>query len=91
MQRVAHVSLISDAVWLRYEKNKLNHKPQAHARVCEENAEETKEKNDCRLKYYAVKGSTLEAYRITLEPGIQPLFTRRTVQNIKVLILHKLK
>ena len=47
MQRVAQVSLKSNAVWLRYEKkqiyqNKLNHKPQAHARVCEENAEENK-------------------------------------------------
>ena len=26
-----------------------------------------------------------------MKPGIQPIFTRRTVQNIKVLILHKLK
>ena len=45
--------------------NKLNHKPQANARVCEENAE-NKEKNDCGLKYFAVKGSTLEAYRRTV-------------------------
>ena len=71
--------------------NKFNHKLQVHARVCEENAEENKEKNDCRLKYFAVKGSTLEACRRTVKPGIQPIFTRRTVQNIKVLILHKLK
>ena len=71
--------------------NKLNHKPQADARVCEENAEENKEKNDCRLKYFAVKGSTLETCRRTVKPGIQPIFTGRTVQNIKVLILHKLK
>ena len=71
--------------------NKLNHKPQAHARVCEENAEENKEKNDCRLKYFAVKGSTSEACRRTVKPGIQPLFTRRTIQYIKVLLLHKLK
>ena len=69
--------------------NKLNHKPQAHARVCEENAEENKGKNDCQLKYFAVKASTLEICR-TVKPGIQPLFTRRTIQNIKVLILHKL-
>ena len=89
--KVAQVSLKSNAVWLRYEKtnisNKLNHKPQAHARVCEEN----KEKNDCRLKYFVVKGSTLEACRRTVKPGIPPIFTRRTVQNIKVLILYKLK
>ena len=39
--------------------NKLNHKPQAHARVCEEN----EEKNDSQLKYFAVKGSILEACR----------------------------
>ena len=71
--------------------NKLNHKLQAHARVCEENAEENKEKNHCRLKYFVVKGSTLEACWRTVKPGIQPIFTRRTVQNIKVLILHKLK
>ena len=71
--------------------NKLNHKSQAHARVCEENAEENKEKNNCRLKYFAVKGLTLEACRRTVKPEIQPLFTRRTIQNIKVLILHKLK
>ena len=53
---------------------KLNHKPQAHARVCKENAEEeNKEKNDCRLKYFAAKGSTLEACRRTVKPGIQPI------------------
>ena len=41
--------------------NKVNHKPQAHARVRKENSEEeNKEKSDCRLKYFAVKGSTLE-------------------------------
>ena len=73
------------------ELNKLNHKLQAHARVCKENTEENKEKNDCRLKYFAVKGSTLEACRRTIKPGIQPIFTRRTVQTIKVLIPHKLK
>ena len=33
--------------------NKLNHELQAHAR-------ENKEKNDCQLKYFAVKRSTLE-------------------------------
>ena len=45
--------------------NKLNHKPQANARVCKENAENI-EKNDCGLEYFAVKGSTLEACRRTV-------------------------
>ena len=36
--------------------NKLNHKPQAHARVCDENQEEEEKKiNDCRLKYLRLK------------------------------------
>ena len=34
--------------------NKLNHKPQAHARVCDEN-EENKKKNDCQLKILRLK------------------------------------
>ena len=38
--------------------DKLNHKPQAHARVCEENEEN--KKNDCQLKYFAVKHLILE-------------------------------
>ena len=54
--------------------NKLNHKPQANAGVCEENAE-NKEKNDCGLKYFVVKGSALEACRRTMMPGIEPIFT----------------
>ena len=67
--------------------NKLNHKLQAYTRVCKEN----KEKNDCPLKYFAVKGSTLEACRRTVTPGIQPIFTGRTVQSIKVLVIYKLR
>ena len=45
--------------------NKLIHKPQAHSwgpRVCEEK----KEKNNCQLKYFAVKRSTLEGCRRTV-------------------------
>ena len=57
--------------------NKLNHKLQAHARVCKENEEENKEKNDCRLKYFAVKGSTLEACGRTVMLRIQAIFTTR--------------
>ena len=71
--------------------NKFNLKLQAHARVCKENTKENKEKNNCWLKYFVVKGSTLEACRRTVNLGIQPIFTRKIVQNIKVLILHKLK
>ena len=37
--------------------NKLNHKPQAHARVCVENEEE---KNDCQLKFLRLKDRILK-------------------------------
>ena len=66
--------------------NKLNHKPQAHARVCDEN-EENKEKNDCRLKYFAVKRSTLEACRRTMTQRIAMIFATRILYSIKVLVL----
>ena len=46
---------------MRKKYTKLNHKLQAHARVCKKNEEN--KKNDCRLKYFGVKGSTLEACR----------------------------
>ena len=69
--------------------NKLNHKPQAHARVCDENAEEEdeKKKNDCRLKYFAVKRSTLEACRRTETQRIAMIFATRILHSIKVLVL----
>ena len=64
--------------------NKLNHKPQG---VCEENKEkELEEKNDNPLKYFAVKGLTLEACRRTVLRPIQAKLTTRIVQNIKVLV-----
>ena len=66
--------------------NKLNHKLQAHARVCDEN-EENKEKNDCRLKYFAVKRSTLEACRRTVTQRIAIIFATRILHSIKVLVL----
>ena len=66
--------------------NKLKHKPQAHARVCDEN-EENKEKNDCRLKYFAVKRSTLEACRRTVTQRIAMIFATRILHSIKVLVL----
>ena len=67
--------------------NKLNHKPQAHARVCDENEEENKNKNDCRLKYFAVKRSTLEACRRTETQRIAMIFATRILHSIKVLVL----
>ena len=71
--------------------NKLNRKPQAHARVCEENEEENeeenKEKKDCRLKYFTVKGSTLEACRRTVTQPIVMIFATRILHSIKVLVL----
>ena len=66
--------------------NKLNHKPQAHARVCDENVED-EEKNDCRLKYFAVKRSTLEACRRTETQRIAMIFATRILHRIKVLVL----
>ena len=66
--------------------NKLNHKPQAHARVCDEN-EENKKKNDCQLKYFAVKRSTLEACRRTVTQRIAMIFATRILHSIKVLVL----
>ena len=67
--------------------NKLNHKPQAHARVCDENKEEDEKKNDCRLKYFAVKRSTLEACRRTETQRIAMIFATRILHSIKVLVL----
>ena len=67
--------------------NKLNHKPQAHARVCDENAEEDEKKNVCRLKYFAVKRSTLEACRRTETQRIAMIFATRILHSIKVLVL----
>ena len=63
--------------------NKLNHKPQAHARVCEEN----QEKNDRLLKYLAIKRSILEAYRRTVTQPIAMIFATQILHSIKVLVL----
>ena len=64
--------------------NKLNHKPQAHARVGDENEEK---KNHCLLKYFAVKRSTLEACRRTVTQRIAMIFATRILHSIKVLVL----
>ena len=66
--------------------NKLatNRKPMLG--VCDENEEE-KKINDCRLKYFAVKGSTLEACRRTVTQRIATIFATRILHSIKVLVL----
>ena len=67
--------------------NKLatNRKPMLG--VCDENEEENKIKNDCRLKYFAVKRSTLEACRRTVTQRIAMIFATRILHSIKVLVL----
>ena len=54
--------------------------------VCDENEEE-KNINDCRLKYFAVKRSTLEACRRTVTQRIPMIFATRILHSIKVLVL----
>ena len=55
--------------------------------VCDENEEEEKKINDCRLKYFAVKRSTLEACRRTVTQRIAMIFATRILHSIKVLVL----
>ena len=66
--------------------NKLatNRKPMLG--VCDENEEE-KKINDCQLKYFAVKRSTLEACRRTVTQRIAMIFATRILHSIKVLVL----
>ena len=66
--------------------NKLNHKPQAHARVCDENEEKNKKKR-LPVKNFAVKRSTLEACRRTVTQRIAMIFATRILHSIKVLVL----
>ena len=54
--------------------------------VCEEN-EENKKINDYQLKYFVVKGSTLEACRRTVTQRIAMIFATRILHSIKVLVL----
>ena len=66
-------------------RNKLHHKPQG---VCEENKEkELQEKNNCPLKYFVVKGSTMEGCRRTETPPIHLKIATEIVHNIKVLVI----
>ena len=53
--------------------------------VCKENEEN--KKNDCQLKYFAVKRSTLEACRRTMTQRIAMIFATRILHSIKVLVL----
>ena len=64
--------------------NKLNHKPQAHAGVCEENEEGNKKR--LRLKYFTVKGLTLEGCRRTVTRPIQVKLTTRIIHNLNVIV-----
>ena len=66
--------------------NKLNHKLQAHARGVRRKRRKLK-KNDCQLKYFAVKTSTLEACRRTMTQRIAMIFATRILHSIKVLVL----
>ena len=65
--------------------NKLNHKQQAHARVCEENRE--LDKNKIWLKYFAVKGSTLKGCGRIVTQSFWITLTTRILNDIKVLVL----
>ena len=69
-------------------RNKLKHKPQAHARECEENKEkELEEKNDCPLKHFEVKGSIMEGCRRTETPPIHLKIATEIIHSIKVLVI----
>ena len=63
--------------------NKLNRKPMLG--VCDENEEN--KKNDCRLKYFVVKRSTLEACRRIVTQRIAMIFATQILHSIKVLVL----
>ena len=66
--------------------NKLNHKPQAHTRGVRRKQRKFS-KNDCQLKYFAVKGSTLEACRRAVTQPIAMIFARQILHSTKVLVL----
>ena len=53
--------------------------------VCDENEEN--KKNDCQLKYFAIKRSTLEACRRMVTQRIAMIFATRILHSIKVLVL----
>ena len=51
--------------------------------VCDENEENRK--NDCQLKYFAVKRSTLEACRRTVTQRIAMIFTTRILHSVMIV------
>ena len=53
--------------------------------ACEENEEN--KKNDCQLKYFAVKRSNLEACRRTMTQRIKIIFATQILHSTKVLVL----
>ena len=60
---------------------KINHKLQANAiGVCEEN------KNETWLKYFAVKGSILDACKRTVTLPIKANFTTEVLHSIKIIV-----
>ena len=67
-------------IWEKQLYQTTNHKLMLG--VCEEI-----KKNDCQLKYFAVKGSTLEACRRTVIQPIAMIFATWILHSIKVLVL----
>ena len=55
--------------------------------VCEENEGNKEKENNCQLKYFAVKGSTLKACRRTVTQPIVMIFSTQILHSIKVLVL----
>ena len=54
--------------------------------VCEENKLE--EKNNCQLKFFAVKGTTLQGHKRTATVRIQLIFGTTIHYTIKVIVLY---
>ena len=68
----------------------FNHKLQGHSwepRMCKEN-KLLEEKNNFLLKYFAIKGLTLESCIRTATIRIQLIFVTTILYNIKVLVLY---
>ena len=63
--------------------NKLNHKPQAHAKVRDENEKQKR----LPVKNFADKRSTLEACTRTVTQRIAMIFATRILHSINVLVL----
>ena len=70
--------------------NKLIHKPQGMQGCAKKIIKKKRiiRKNNCPLKYFTVKGSTLEDCRRTMTIQIQPIFITWTDYTIKVIVLY---